>query len=639
MKRPAPREAPASAPRAAAPATFALVAAAALAGVTAFAAARHYAPFLADDALISLRYAQRLLAGHGLTWTDGPRVEGYSNLLWILLVAIPGALGADLVAAARVLGAACAIATAMLVAWRAGREHGAAGALVAGVAVAASGPLAVWAMAGLETPLVGALLAWALVALRTLADDGADAARAARAAALPLALLSLARPDGALFAVTFALALLLARGPRRDVWAACAWLVAPALACVAAQELFRLAYYHSPVPNPARIKLALTSHRLAAGAAYLQSAFAAGWPLALATVAGTALGFARRERRGATLVLALPLVAWLAYVVFIGGDFFPGWRHLLPAVVLAAPLAANLVTLAPGRARLASLAAACALVGAFAWTQRASDENERANRETWVWQGESTARQLARAFGPQQPLLAVVSAGCFPFWSGLPSLDMLGLCDAWIATHPPKDVGEGWVGHELGDAAYVLRRAPDLVQFSGIRGSFVTGWFRAERELAASREFREHYALVTFEADAPVPVKQPLWVRLDSPRIGIARTADAVRVPAWLFAMSRTCTATSDAEGRLGVDVSEARPAAFAALPLAPGRWRARLEPPDASAIVGARRAGTDEPFARVGDAGLASGALDRWDLVLSAAPGASVRVRTVVLERDGGAR
>ncbi len=33
--------------------------------------------------------------------------------------------------------------------------------------------------------------------------------------------------------------------------------MAPALACVAAQELFRLAYYHSPVPNPARIKLVM----------------------------------------------------------------------------------------------------------------------------------------------------------------------------------------------------------------------------------------------------------------------------------------------------------------------------------------------------------------------------------------------
>lgn len=45
------------------------------------ARSRHYLPFMADDAFISLRYAERLAAGNGLTWTDGERVEGYTNLL------------------------------------------------------------------------------------------------------------------------------------------------------------------------------------------------------------------------------------------------------------------------------------------------------------------------------------------------------------------------------------------------------------------------------------------------------------------------------------------------------------------------------------------------------------------------------
>src|SRR2546428_3980644 len=57
-----------------------------------------YRDYLTDDALISLRYARRLLEGHGLTWSEGPRVEGYSNLLWTLLVALPGAFGFDLIA-------------------------------------------------------------------------------------------------------------------------------------------------------------------------------------------------------------------------------------------------------------------------------------------------------------------------------------------------------------------------------------------------------------------------------------------------------------------------------------------------------------------------------------------------------------
>ena len=47
----------------------------------------HYMPYMSDDSLIVARYAERLIEGRGLTWTDGERVEGYSNLLWVLLIA------------------------------------------------------------------------------------------------------------------------------------------------------------------------------------------------------------------------------------------------------------------------------------------------------------------------------------------------------------------------------------------------------------------------------------------------------------------------------------------------------------------------------------------------------------------------
>src|SRR5262245_39900033 len=66
--------------------------------------ARTYLPFISDDALISLRYSRRLVEGKGLTWDDSDRVEGYSNLTWVLANAALGAMGVDLVDAARLLG-------------------------------------------------------------------------------------------------------------------------------------------------------------------------------------------------------------------------------------------------------------------------------------------------------------------------------------------------------------------------------------------------------------------------------------------------------------------------------------------------------------------------------------------------------
>jgi len=63
--------------------------------------AKEHLPFFADDALISLRYADRLLSGHGLTFTTGEHVEGYSNLLWILVIAAGGLIHGNLIVSVR----------------------------------------------------------------------------------------------------------------------------------------------------------------------------------------------------------------------------------------------------------------------------------------------------------------------------------------------------------------------------------------------------------------------------------------------------------------------------------------------------------------------------------------------------------
>src|SRR4051812_27890475 len=49
---------------------------------------------LFDDAMISMRFARNLASGHGLRWNAGATpVEGYSNFLWTLWMAVPHALG------------------------------------------------------------------------------------------------------------------------------------------------------------------------------------------------------------------------------------------------------------------------------------------------------------------------------------------------------------------------------------------------------------------------------------------------------------------------------------------------------------------------------------------------------------------
>jgi len=52
-----------------------------------------WASWTCDDAFISFRYARNLVEGHGLVFNLGERVEGYTNLLWTLWIAVGLRLG------------------------------------------------------------------------------------------------------------------------------------------------------------------------------------------------------------------------------------------------------------------------------------------------------------------------------------------------------------------------------------------------------------------------------------------------------------------------------------------------------------------------------------------------------------------
>src|SRR5438034_7059979 len=66
--------------------------------------------FLTDDAFISFRYARNLRQGHGLVFDPGlDRVEGYTNFLWVVLLAGCDALGLAPETAANLLSLAATL--------------------------------------------------------------------------------------------------------------------------------------------------------------------------------------------------------------------------------------------------------------------------------------------------------------------------------------------------------------------------------------------------------------------------------------------------------------------------------------------------------------------------------------------------
>lgn len=296
-----------------------------------------------EDAFINFRIIDNLLAGHGLVFNLGERVEVDSDPLWVFtLTALHEIVPfVALEWLSVVLGLVCS-AVGFLTGGRAiqrlasGRGETTVfplGLLIVSVVAG------VWefATSGLEMSMV---FLWLGTCFLLLVRVEARRRRAVPTAAV-MGLGTLIRPELVLASVVFVVALLLviaspgwSGSPRR--MARYVGPVAAGLALPVAFELFRMGYYALVVPNTGLAK--------AGGSGWWSQGFTYLWnfvapytlwfPLALAVpfVVVPARAWWRSGDRLGVMLLGTPVVAGLVdvlYVVHVGGDYMHA-RLLLP---------------------------------------------------------------------------------------------------------------------------------------------------------------------------------------------------------------------------------------------------------------------------------------------------------------------
>jgi hypothetical protein len=146
--------------------------------------------FPLDDSWIHLHFARNLAEGHGFAYNPGSPVAGSTAPLWTLFLGAAFALGGSHPGWAKALGTGAALGAALVtgrLAWAWTRSRGLA--LLAGMLVALSGPIAWGALSGMEVTLAALLVTAALAA---------HAAGRLWAAALLAGLAALARPEAIL---------------------------------------------------------------------------------------------------------------------------------------------------------------------------------------------------------------------------------------------------------------------------------------------------------------------------------------------------------------------------------------------------------------------------------------------------------
>ncbi|HUH58398.1 MAG TPA: hypothetical protein VL020_07840 [Pseudomonadales bacterium] len=429
-----------------------------------------------DDAYISYRYALNLVDGHGLVFNKGEYVEGYTNLLWTLLVALGVYSGLSAPEAGHILMIASSVfmllSTFLLVRAILPEKHQGL-AVLAPFAVLANNAFASWSVSGLETVLFSGLVALALffhIREKMLCT------------ALVCILAAMTRPEGALLAgVLLGGNWLIAiynqkRFNGKDILR----LSMPCLlfaVYLIMHTTFRYYYYNDVVPNTFYAKVGGLPASL--GFYYVYNFLIDGpgllvIPFLLACVVD-------KKMR----LMGVYVLFTISYVIMIGGDAFKLGRFLLPLlpILIAGTLVCSAYFLERRKwlgALVAALVVLSSLLSLYGPWREGIDFTNRSNA-TWP---ESDKRISARnhIFGisdetlrawtdnirllsPQVNKIATVGIGKLGYFLMDKSiLDLVGLTSKEVAKSSSVISGAFLVpGHQRTNANYILSQEPDVI--------------------------------------------------------------------------------------------------------------------------------------------------------------------------------
>lgn len=469
--------------------------------VLAFDGNRYFVLF--DDAMISMRYGWNLAHGLGLVWNAGEYVEGYTNPLTTLFMALFSFFfdKSGAVLAIQVFGAALMLANAYLIMLIA--EHlfpegiGGRGGLFRVVAFLCGlsyYPLLFWSLLGMETGLLAVLVSLSVLFALKYVRDRESAQAALISVSLGLAFLT--RPDAVVFALpVFAYALY---GTRKSFKLShLAALLGPLAVFVAGHEVFRWAYYGELLPNTYTLKVSGMPlvERIKNGSSFVLPFLEEVWVLLV--LVGAALFF---ERRRSTLLVVGVFAVTLLYQVWTGGDAWDLWRIFSPAMPLMLVVAAWMIFRAVAAVSeaatfrghpeqnsalrflsgLVSVLAVLALLYLVNLRFVPEITMQQQSLEEYLNERRMSVVLALEKFTTPDATVGLFGVGTIPYYTGQPGVDFLGKMDPRIANRPP-DLVHPRPGHNKYDLDYSIKKLkPTHVQSFEWYDKSVLDWAQGE---------------------------------------------------------------------------------------------------------------------------------------------------------------
>lgn len=443
--------------------------------VLAAACAFHNGRFFHDDAYITLRYARHLIEGFGPVWnTAGPRVEGFSSPLHMLLIAGLGALHIPLTAAARAINFTFHIILIAGVWLSLRRSSGIFAATLGAALVTALWPLIIWDFGGLDAvPFAALVTLGTLLSLRYF--EHAEP-RVLLTGGLTLGLAIFMRAEAAAPALTiFVCAALFAPAPAATRLRHAALAALCCLAIALPWEIFRLTYYHAALPNTfyAKVYGIPRAFLFDRGWKYWKAAaHDAPFIPVLSVLTFAAAAMLRKLTRSDVVLFAVIVISAVS-IYITGGDYMIAYRTLCGVLSMMAVLLVRMLTAFGLFTKPSISIAVSAIFALLAALQFRGFEINPHFREPAALVGETEGRLLANQW-PAGATVAINFAGSIPYFAdNYTYIDELGLNDRAIGRRAPMPIGPiggpttRRIGHLKGDGVYVLSRNPDIIFLGG----------------------------------------------------------------------------------------------------------------------------------------------------------------------------
>jgi arabinofuranosyltransferase len=477
--------------------------------------------FPADDAYISFRYASQLAEGHGLVFNVGERVEGFSNFLLVVVLAVGKSLGLTPPLAARLLNlgsAAMMISILLLAPKNTPRSLRFAAALCFAFSVQTAHNI----LSGLEAPFFSALVLGGAVLLYKGGRAGWTA--------IVFLLAALTRPEGLVLGVAAAFSSLAydfairrnepGASPLRDLSLWVAGFGVPFSFFL----VFRYAYFGTLTPNSVAAKTGFSIlENFRWSMPYVTFFLTTYWPVLAALALVSVIALIKKQR---VLVLIPLVVGFLVFGAYGGhGDPYRAFlRYLFPVVPLGllvllfwvsecrcsdrreddspngwlvGGLIATLIVqtyfsmIPPGGTYVSRLTFAEKTVSGL---REFFSQDRRPHSQTpGLPMGLHAAAAWLMENATPDETLVTSEVGIVPYYSRLRTIDTVGLVD-WHIAHLPGTIGA------RSDPDYVFEQEPDFFIFKKVT-KCLCGGILADVKLWRDARFRNGYELAAVFPD------------------------------------------------------------------------------------------------------------------------------------------